>query len=163
MTTWTLKRIVLIAAGVVAGAFLLSKGFAGNPSQALTSGGHAATGPSGSPSPSASPSTGSSGKKSKVRGVVVLVQNGTDVQGIAAQTTQTLKNRGYTMRDPATTRATAKTTIYYRNDSLRAAQYLQKRYFPNAPLKPATSGQPADVQITVVLGADYSQASSPSP
>ena len=50
----------------------------------------------------------------------------------------------------------ATTTLYYQPDSLVEAQVLQERFFRRALLKPAPSSFPKGVDITVVLGTDYS-------
>lgn len=165
MTTWTAKRIVLVIVGVVIGAFVLAKGFPGNPSRAVAikrspkppaspSPGVSPTGPAVLPSPSATPN---------VRGVVVLVLNGTSRTGLASSVSQSLSNVGYKLKLPGNGPATGTTTVYYRADSRAQAEYLQQRFFPSAQLKPAPSSVAADVQVEVVLGADFTGLPSPSP
>jgi len=98
-----------------------------------------------------------------VAGVVVQVLNGSHTTGLAGDTTNTLKDAGYTLRTPDNAPFTATTTVYYASDSKTDAQYLQEKYFPEADLKPAPSTFAADVQITIVLGQDFADSASPTP
>ena len=158
MTTWTVKRIVILVAAIVVGIFVLKEGFSTNLSQAITTGR-----PKASTSPRASgplPSPTST-RKAKVKGVVVQVLNGSGTTGLAASTAQTLRSRGYKIFSVGNATTTPTTTIYYRVDSLPEAQLLQSRYFPTAPLKPAPARFSSQVQVVVVLGTDF--VGSPSP
>jgi len=161
MTTWTLKRILVLIAAVAIGVVLLRQGFTGNASELIAGTG---SGPSSqvSPSPShrASP-TPSPKRRAKVHGVVLQVVNGSGTTGLAASTSLVLKNQGYTMNAPDDLRSngsritTPTTTIYYRADSLPEAQAIMHKYFPAAQVLPAPAGYPADVQVTIVLGTDF--------
>lgn len=161
MTTWTVNRIVILIVAVVLGVFVLRQGFPINESRAITgsprpkvkTSPRASTGPPTSPTPT---------RKAKVKGVLVLVLNGSGTTGLAASTSQMLKNRGYTMRVPGNNpKTTPTTTVYYRADSLPEAELLRSRFFPRAPLKLFPTSFPRNVQIVVVLGTDY--VGSPSP
>ena len=162
MATWTVKRIVILVAAVAVGAYVLKQGFPVNTSQAITgsprpkagASPRATSGPTTSPSPT---------RKPRVKGVVVLVLNGSGITGLAASTSQTLKGHGYTMKVPGDARTTRVTTVYYRADSLPEAQLLRSRYFPRAPLRPFPANFPHDAQIVVVLGTNYGSSPSPSP
>ena len=74
MTTWTLKRIVILVAAVAVGIFVLKQAFPTNLSQAITT--RRPSTPA-SPTVGAHPTTSSSPtRKAKVKGVVVQVLNG---------------------------------------------------------------------------------------
>src|SRR5262249_26696612 len=135
MTTWTLKRILVLIAAIAVGVVVLRQGFTGNASE-LVAGTGGSPGPPASPSPShhASP-TSSPKRKAKVHGVVLEVVNGSGTTGLAASTSLVLKNQGYTMKPPGNltgsngaTITTPTTTIYYRADSLPEAQAIQHKY-----------------------------------
>jgi hypothetical protein len=170
MTTWTLKRILVLLAAIAIGVFVLRQGFAGNASELVA-------GTSSPSSPHASPSTTrhspspreSPRRRAKIRGVVVQVVNGSGTTGLAASTSLVLKNQGYTLKAPGNltgaggaSATTPATTIYYRADSLPEAQAIQKKFFPAAEVLPAPASYPADVQVTVVLGTDFAGI-APSP
>lgn len=169
MTTWTLKRILVLIAAVAIGVLVLRQGFTGNASE-LIAGTTSGTGPHASPSPGHTPSPASSPKrKAKVHGVVLQVVNGSGTTGLAASTSLVLKNQGYTLKAPGNLTGsngasitTPTTTIYYRSDSLPEAQAIQRKYFPAAQVLPAPQGYPADVQVTIVLGTDFAGI-APSP
>jgi hypothetical protein len=169
MTTWTLKRILVLIAAVAIGVVLLRQGFTGNASE-LIAGTGSAPGSQVSPSPShrASP-TPSPKRRAKVHGVVLQVVNGSGTTGLAASTSLVLKNQGYTLKPPGNLTGsngagitTPTTTIYYRADSLPEAQAIMHKYFPAAQVLPAPAGYPADVQVTIVLGTDFAGI-APSP
>ena len=170
MTTWTLKRILVLIAAVAIGVVVLRQGFTGNASE-LIAGTTGASGPQTSPSTSGhSPSpTTSPKRKAKVHGVVLQVVNGSGTTGLAASTSLVLKNQGYTLNAPAdligsngSRITTPTTTIYYRTDSLPEAQAIQRKYFPAAQVLPAPAGYPPTVQVTIVLGTDFAGI-APSP
>ena len=163
MTTSTVRAAILVAA-VVVGILVLAKAFPGNTSEGLTPVGATTHSPSPTPSrhhKSSSPSA--HGKHPKIKGTVVQVLNGSGKTGLAADTTLTLRNAGYTMKVPGDFAHTTTTTIYYRADSLARAQYLQRRFFAGSLLKPATASLPSDQMLTVVLGVDFAASASPSP
>jgi LytR cell envelope-related transcriptional attenuator len=162
VTTWTVNRIVILVAAVAVGAFMLKQGFPINSSQAITG----SPRPKASPSPRASsaPTTSPSpSRKARVKGVVVLVLNGSGTTGLAASTAQTLRSKGYSIpaSNVGNAKTTATTTVYYRADSLPEAELLRTRYFPRALLRPMPKSFPRTVEVAVVLGTDF--ASSPSP
>lgn len=160
MATSTLRAIILVAA-VALGLLGLSRAFPGDASRALTPPpGTSSTGGSPSPSPSAS-RTRSSGPSSpgKIQGVVVQVLNGSGVIGQASQTSGVLSAAGYNVKVPGDAPHASVTTIFYRGSSGRAdAQLMKSRFFPSAAVKPATGTTPSasDVELTVILGADFS-------
>jgi hypothetical protein len=91
-----------------------------------------------------------------VKGVVVLVLNGTDRAGLAGEVGQTLKNGGYDAVSVATAPQTRPdTVVYYRADSLPEAQRLANKYFPDAKVQPIPASAAPTIQVEVVLGADY--------
>jgi LytR cell envelope-related transcriptional attenuator len=155
-------RALLLAALVVLGVVGLTKLFPQNESLGIT-GASPRSQVSGSPSPgsSVSPSP-SSTRKPRVKGVVVLVLNGTSRKGLAAEVSSTLASAGYKMKVPRNAKATKRTIIYYRADSLPEAQLIFRKYFPDALLKPAPPSMPSGVLVEIVLGADF-VANSPSP
>src|SRR5262245_38755670 len=100
MTTWTLKRILVLIAAVAIGVVVLRRGFTGNASELIA--GTTSTSPHSSPSPGHRPSPIESPKrKAKVHGVVLQVENGSGTTGLAASTSLVLKNQGYTLKPPA--------------------------------------------------------------
>jgi hypothetical protein len=161
VTTWTLKRIVILAVAVIVGALVLKNGFPSNASQSI-SGPPAAQGPSSSPSTSATTPRPSS-RAPKPKNVRIQVLNASGRIGLATLTSQTLQNAGYKIKTPADAARAATTTIYYRADSKAAADAIQRKYFPNAPVKPAPASFQADVRVTIVLGSDFAGLPSASP
>jgi hypothetical protein len=162
MTTWTLKRILVLVAAIAIGVFVLRQGFAGNATE-LIAGSANASSPHPTTSPRRSPSvTPSPRRRAKVRGVVVHVVNGSGTTGLGASTSLVLTNQGYKVNAPSTltgpgggNATTPATTIYYRADSLPEAQYVQRHFFPAAQVLPAPGTFPTDVQVTIVLGTDF--------
>jgi hypothetical protein len=161
VATSTLRALIL-AALVVLGIVGLTKLFPQNESLGITGAGPSSK-VSGSPSatPSVTP-TPKSRRKAKVKGVVVLVLNGTTRKGLAAEVSRTLDNAGYKPKVPGNARSTRRTIVYYRKDSLPEAQLIVRKYFPDALLKQAPASVPKDVRVEIVLGADF-VAGSPSP
>jgi LytR cell envelope-related transcriptional attenuator len=162
VATSTLRAFIL-AALVVLGIIGLTKLFPQNASLGVTgpAGATSTESPQASANPSVSP-TPTATRAAKVRGVVVLVLNGTSKKGLAAEVSATLKTAGYKLKIPGNAKATRRTTVYYRADSLPEAQAILGRWFPDALLKPIPASAPDDVRVEVVLGADFA-ATSPSP
>lgn len=160
MTTWTLKRLLILAAAVVIGLLVLRNGFPNNASRGIT--GAPPTTPAGtvsppSPSPSPSPS-----RSPRIEGVVVLVLNGTSQTGLASNVAQLLDDEGYTVRDPDNAPSRQRTVIFYKEEFLLEAQHMQQQFFPEARLRLAGPSVPRNVNLMVVLGADF-LGSSPTP
>ena len=154
LATSTLRAAILVAA-VVLGVFVLARAFQGNdgvpagtaPNQTPTSPATTTT----KPSPTKPP------RKGRIKGVVVQVLNATDITGLAGSTTETLEGAGYTAEIPADAPEDSdQTIIYYRPDSKPDAELMQERFFDQAVLKKATVDQSPGVQLTVVLGSDFS-------
>lgn len=165
VTTWTAKRVVILVLAVILGAWVLKNGFPSNASDAITGAVPRSAAASTSPGPSESPrSSPHKTRKPKIKGVVVQVLNGGAPRGRAGLVTDVLKAAGYTTRDPGDTGQTP-TTVYYAKGSRIDAGGLQAKYFPAAPLRSAPATFERDVDVTVVLGADFSDLapSSPSP
>jgi hypothetical protein len=161
MATSTLRALIL-AALVVLGVIGLTKLFPQNQSLGITgSGPDSTTTTTPSPSPSIAP-TPTPTRRARVRGVVVRVLNGTSRKGLAAEVSGTLANAGYKLKVPGNARATRRTIVYYRADSLPEAQLIVRRYFPDAVLRPIPASAPDDVRVQIVLGADF-VSGSPSP
>jgi hypothetical protein len=161
VATSTLRALIL-GALVILGVIGLTKLFPQNASLGITGAGPSSTvtttpspGPSGSPTPTAT-------RKARVKGVTVLVLNGTTRKGLAAEVSRTLENAGYKAKVPGNARSTRRTTVYYRGDSLPEAQLIVRKYFPDALLRRAPASVPDDVRVQIVLGADF-VSSSPSP
>lgn len=156
LATSTLK-VGIIAAVVVLGVLVLRNAFPEDTGVGVapptTSPTASPTGPSRSPRPTASP---------EVEGVVVQVLNGTTTTGLAAQVSQILRDAGYTLKTPGNAPNTETTTVYHQAGSEVDAEHMRDRFFPGAPVEPAPPSVPADVEIQVVVGADFSPA-SPSP
>jgi len=161
VATSTLRALIL-AALVVLGIVGLTKLFPQNESLGITGAGAPGSKVGSSPSPTASVTpTPTSSRKAKVKGVVVLVLNGTTRKGLAAEVSRTLANAGYKPKVPGNAKSARKTIVYYRTDALPAAQLIVRKSFPDALLKPAPASVPRDVRVEIVLGADF-VASSPS-
>jgi hypothetical protein len=155
----SMYRALILLALVVVSIVGLAKVFPANSSEGLIT-----ASPSASPSPSVSPSPSASAthhRKGKVKGVVVLILNGTDRAGLAGEVGDVLRHGGYDAVSVATApQSRADTVVYYRADSLPEAQRLANKYFPDAKVQPIPAGAPSTVQVEVILGADYS---GPSP
>lgn len=164
LATSTLRAILLVAA-VVVGVVVLARAFDTNASDDLAGAPGPRTSEPADGSPSASPSGASPGNSAspspgaqqspQVEGVVVQVRNGTSTTGLAASTSETLDAAGYSMQEPTNAEAMETTTLYFAPDAEAAAQAMQQRFFPDAVLTAAPDAFPADVDITVILGADY--------
>jgi hypothetical protein len=157
VTTTTIRAIVL-AAAVVIGAVVLSKGFASDASQSFTpqptqTTPSASGTPSGTPSPSSHPTTPAS---PPVKGVTVQVLNGTHTANLASNTKTQLEQAGYTVTGTGNS-ATAyqTTTIYYASGSKAAADYMKSAFFPGASVKPTTASIGSGSKLTVILGSDF--------
>jgi LytR cell envelope-related transcriptional attenuator len=163
-------RVVIIVALVVVGVALLANGFT---DVGATTG--ASTGPSASVSGSSSPSQSQSSQSSSSprpnqHGVLIMVLNGTDSTGLAAQVQDALVGKGYVApNDPGNSPVPGveKTTVYYRTgqeeDQNHAdAQYLAETYLDNAAVQrlgPVFDEiVPNTVTVVVVLGQDYADA-----
>jgi hypothetical protein len=156
-------RALILVVAVVIGIVVIRSAFPENASQSITTPGpstHGTTSPTPTPtlSPTSSPST-----KPKVKGVSVQVLNGTTTTGLAGIVTIELKKDGWAMRDPGNVKSASRTTIYYRDGFRPQALLLQRKHFPGAVVSgvpsPLPSGFSGSVDITIVLGPDF----SPSP
>jgi len=160
VATSTLRGIILVVL-VAVGIIGVTKLFPQNASLGVT--GAPSPKPSTIPiSPTSTPSTSPTQvRKANVKGVVVLVKNGTGKTGLAASVSQTLSNAGYKVKSPGDASKRTTTLIYYRADSEPEAALVQRRYFQGAQLQPAPASVPPDVQVEIILGTDF--LASPSP
>jgi hypothetical protein len=154
VATWTLKRILILAAAVIVGLLVLRNGFPSNASQGIT-GTVTPTTPQATVSPPSTSPSPTVSRSPQIEGVVVLVGNGTDRDGLGAQVTQTLEDQGYTTKDPFTAPNRQRTTIFYAENFLPEAQLMKEEYFPNALLRPAGPSVPEDVDLQLIVGADF--------
>ena len=83
------------------------------------------------------------------------VLNGTHTDGLATQISERLKAAGYTMEPAGNYGNREKTTIYYQPAHKIDADYLRKKQFPDADLVPAPATVPKKIDITVILGLDF--------
>jgi hypothetical protein len=160
VATSTLRAVILVAAAVIGIVFIRSA-FPGNASQTITTLSPTSTPPK---SPTSSPSTAASSSpssKPRVKGVTVQVLNGTSTTGLASIVSGQLKKDGYSVRVPGNVKNADRTTIYFQDGFKPEAEFLKQQHFPEAVLAPAPSTFPADVDITVVLGPDFSPSPSP--
>jgi hypothetical protein len=158
MTSSVLKAVILTVV-VAMGIVLLRQAFPDNASQGLAGGSVRQPTTTSSPSPTGTPtSSPSPAETPQVEGVVVQVLNGTTVTGLAAQVSQELTEAGYTVKSPSNSPNTQTTTVLYQPGLEVDAQFLLDTHFPGARLKKATRSVPANVEIQVVLGADYSSS-----
>jgi hypothetical protein len=158
VATWTLKRILILAAAVIVGLLVLRNGFPSNASQGIT-GAVTPTTPAATVSPPSSSPLPTPSRSPQIEGVVVLVLNGTDETGLAADVTQTLKDQGYTTRTPTNAPNRQRTTIFYAENFLPEAQLMKEEFFPKAVLRPAGPSVPEDVDLQLIVGADFLQGS----
>ncbi|HWJ62455.1 MAG TPA: LytR C-terminal domain-containing protein, partial [Acidimicrobiales bacterium] len=97
--------------------------------------------------------------------VSVLVLNGSSQAGVAASTSTTIGESGYTMLSPSNAPANVDTTaVYYAEgyeaDAIAVAQILGKGTDAVKPLTEASlGGAEGDADVVVVLGADTPPAS----
>lgn len=162
LATSTLRAGILVAA-VVLGVIGLSKAFPDNVQNLAP--------PVGQPSPIVTtPATGGrtptppvTPRKGKIKGIVVLVLNGTSTTGLAASTTDTLQEAGYTVKTPDNAESIPTTTIFYRRANKVDADLMKTRFFPTAVLKVADQSVPEDVMLQVVLGEDYAVTAGATP
>jgi LytR cell envelope-related transcriptional attenuator len=156
-------RAVILIVAVVIGIVVIRNAFPQNASQTITTPRPSAgttTGPTSTPTPSP---TGSPTRKPRVKGVTVQVLNGTSTTGLAGIVTIQLKKDGWSMQDPGNVQSASRTSIYYRDGFRPQALLLQQQHFPKAVVSavpsPLPSGFSSSVDVTVVLGPDF----SPSP
>jgi len=156
-------RIVILAAAVVIGAVIISKGsftFGQSvpvPSEKPTI---SPTGPTPSTSQSTTPATQVSPRQ---QGVKIAVYNATSVAGLAGVTADKLqKNGGYVVPVVGNFSSSQITLIYYRDPQGKADAELLKRKFLNEghikKLPPHTLPVPKTVELAIVLGSDYAAA-----
>jgi hypothetical protein len=155
VATSTLRAAIIVAA-VVLGAVVLANAFpntgAIGPGPVQTTTG--SPGPSNTSGPSPSPSL------PPIEGAVVQVLNGTHVDNLAADTAACLETAGVVIASKGTAADNfAQTTLFFAQGKKLLAEALQKRFFLGAKLQQGKlAGTPANVEVTVVLGADYQPA-----
>lgn len=165
--TTAVLRAGLVIAAVVLGVFVLTKAFPEGGTEAQTQTPGAAvpspTGATVSPPATVAPTTSPGQPQSpaapvNLDGVTVQVLNGTNEDGLAASTAQTLEQLGVQILGVGNAARTYPvTTLFFRpSDSQPIAEALAQAQFPGAKLEPATNNLEPDVQVTVVLGEDYS-------
>jgi hypothetical protein len=159
-------RAAILAAAVVLGIFGLAKAFPDSGGPTFVA--HPST--STSPSPSTTHTTPPKSlptKKSpspRTTGVKVQVLNGSGGVGLAALTSDTIRNAnlGYTVLDAANSARTATTVVYYQPGFKGSAEYLQSKLFQDATVQAATSSA-SQADLTVVLGTDYAATAAATP
>jgi hypothetical protein len=147
LATTTLRALILVAA-VALGAVMIGRAFPEGGSHVI----RAMATPSATPSPH---TRRSSRPSPRVRGVVVLVLNGTNETGLAGEYTTKLENLGYSKKVPGNAPLTSRTTIYYRKQFVSDARYIRKKLFRVAVLKPAPSTVDPTVDVEVIIGNDF--------
>jgi len=156
-------RLVILAAAVVIGAVVISKGFP-TLGQTIPVPSHApSTSPTGA-TPSSSQSTTPAPQLSpRQQGVKLAVYNATSVGGLASVTADKLqKNGGYVITTIGNFASSQITLIYYRDAQGKVdAELLKRKYVKEGHIKklpPNTLPVPKTVELTVVLGSDYASA-----
>jgi LytR cell envelope-related transcriptional attenuator len=163
-------RVVIIVALVVVGVAVLANGFTDVSGAVGASGGPSGTG-SGSVTPSQTPSNRrSSAPSPQQNGVLIMVLNGTDSTGLAADVQDALENKGYVAPNPpgnSPVPGVEQSTVYFRTgqqeDQNHAdAQYLAETYLDDAAVQrlgPVFDEiVPNTVTVVVVIGQDYADA-----
>lgn len=168
-------RIVVIVALVVAGVAVLANGFsdAGTTLAAPSGGGVTTTPPASSPPGSTQTSTPTQTPKPQPpKDVVVMVFNGTNAAGLAAQAQQILTDDGYAAPyDPLDSPVPGipKTTVYFRSGPDARQNTSDASALADALIKGAKVEQlgadyidhvESDVNVVVVLGQDYADANA---
>jgi hypothetical protein len=156
-------RVVILAAAVVLGAVVISKGF---PTFGTT-----VPVPSQSPTPSPTGATPSASQSStpapqvspRQQGVKLAVYNATNVAGLAGVTADKLqKNGGYVIPVVGNFSSSQITLIYYRDAQGKVdAALLKEKFLKEGHIKklpPNTLPVPKTVELAVVLGSDYAAA-----
>ncbi len=87
----------------------------------------------------------------------LIVLNGTDRAGLAADATATLKSAGWQNITPANASSTdiKRTTVYYSDGGNQAAALAVSQELAGAPIQQTQDFAASGADITVVLGADY--------
>lgn len=156
-------RAAILAAAVLIGVFGLANAFPESGSPVVNRGGR------GSPSPSATHTTPpktlppSKSPSPRTSGVTVQVLNGSGTVGLAALTSDTIRNKdlGYTVIDAGNADRTATTTVYYKSGFKVSAEYLQAQVFQDATVQEATTST-FTADLTVVIGTDYAATATAS-
>ena len=164
--TTAVLRAGLVVAAVVLGVFVLTRAFpegetdarTQTPGSATPSPTDATVSPPATVAPTTSPGQAQSpAAPVSLDGVTVQVLNGTNEDGLAASTAQTLEQLGVEILGVGNAARTYPiTTLFFRpSDSQPIAEAIAQAQFPGAKLEPATNNLEPDVQVTVVLGDDY--------
>jgi hypothetical protein len=87
----------------------------------------------------------------------LIVLNGTDKAGLAADATTTLKAAGWQQITPANASSTdvKKTTVYYGDPKNQAAALAVSQELAGAPIQETQDFAASGADITIVLGLDY--------
>jgi hypothetical protein len=158
MATTALRAVILVAA-VVLGVAVVRSGFpeapppaAGGTTSAPTTTAPTTTAPS-APTTTARPTPR---PRPTIEGTVVQVLNGTDQAGLAAQVSEALAEAGFTVATPGNAADAPRTTIYFQEGFRDEAQLVNRRFFERRALvAPAPRGFDPDLDLVVVLGADF--------
>jgi hypothetical protein len=163
-------RVVIIVALVVVGVAVLANGFT-DVSGAVDASSGPSVSASGSPSPTETASNQpSSSPRPNQNGVLIMVLNGTDSTGLAADVQDTLVSKGYVAPNPpgnSPVPGVEKSTVYFRTGPQEEqnhadAQYLAETYLDDAAVQrlgPVFDDiVPNTVTVVVVIGQDYADA-----
>jgi hypothetical protein len=168
-------RILVIVGLVVAGVIVLANGFGDDASSAAVPQPTGTVAPTTAAPTTSAPTTAAPTQtpSPQVKGVVVMVFNGTTAAGLAAQGQDVLTSAGYSAPyDPADSPVTGipNTIVYFKGGSGAAqnesdATAMARKYFKGAKVKELgpdyQSVVQRDVQVVVVLGQDYADANAP--
>ena len=154
-------RGALVAAAVVLGVFVLSRAFpsTGETTPVATPTGEAppegeepAEGEMASP-----PAEQETEEPPPPEDVTLQVLNGTDVDGLAAETADMLEADGYQIDNiDDANQSYEVTTLFFHPRSEAAATALQADFFPDAQLE--EGARDLAVDVSVILGSDYAAA-----
>ena len=111
--------------------------------------------PSATPTPTSTPTPTVTPMVNPALNLMVL--NGTNTAGLAADATTTLKAAGWAKITPANASSTnvKTTTVYYSDDKNKAAALAVSQELAGAPIQQTQDFAASGADITVVIGADY--------
>jgi hypothetical protein len=156
-------RVAILAAAVVIGAVVISKGFPTFGQTVPVPSEKPSQSPTGATPTTSQTSTPASSLSPRQTGVKIAVYNATSVAGLAGVTADKLqKNGGYVVPVVGNFSSSQITLIYYRDAQGKVdAKLLKDKFLKEGHIKklpPNTLPVPRTVELAIVLGSDYAAA-----